>query len=468
MMKFGFENDLNDLHTNIVTYLHCNIIGFKFLAQLDNNLCIERSPNYENISLEKVSLNKSIGIDDINDNNIDFNNNNNNNNTKKHDENINLKYCGEKTCRFMFPYFIPEQETRANIHIRSLTYLAESLNRIMVLPNVGNSRMNCCAKYPFEFYYDLDKMKEMFPRVKFMTQQTFKDWTKELLIKPDTLHTWFIEDGRNDSYSIRDHNKMAVEPGVHYGKKILYKLCVDQFDLNIIDYLEFHTGIGYVKDFEYKMFNFFTENLQDIKSPVILIRNRSRRQMFPLIEEPIPFAPHIMKQAIEIRNKLQPYYCIHWRMEQGRLEKMPKCAEKLIETINHLKTTEGINNIYLATDYPISGGTSASDTFYYIKKEHRLAIQMLNSTFDLKTWVSLNAFKEFREDKNYNSEFKGSGIHGILDKLICIQSDYFISGPKDCCRIRSTYTKLIGEARKNLIDKGDKRLRNVITRWTRL
>ncbi|PKC10611.1 hypothetical protein RhiirA5_355295, partial [Rhizophagus irregularis] len=61
-------------------------------------------------------------------------------------------------------------------------------------------------------------MKKMFPSIKFMTQQTFKEWTKELLIKPDTLHTWFIEDGRNDSYSIRDHNQMAVEPGVRYEK----------------------------------------------------------------------------------------------------------------------------------------------------------------------------------------------------------------------------------------------------------
>ncbi|CAB4479316.1 uncharacterized protein OCT59_027749 [Rhizophagus irregularis] len=407
-----------------------------------------------NEKLEKVSLSQSAGINDETDFDI-----------IKHDEKVNLKYCGEKTCNFMFPYFIPEQETRANLHFRSLTFLAESLNRIMVLPNVGNSRIDCCTKFPFEFYYDLEKMKKMFPSIKFMTQQTFKEWTKELLIKPDTLHTWFIEDGRNDSYSIRDHNQMAVEPGVRYEKNLLSKLCINQFDLKISDYMEFHTGIGHVNDFEHKMFNFFTENLKDIKSPVILIRNRSRRQMFPLIEEQIPFAPHIIKQADEIVNKLQSYYCIHWRMEQGILEKMPKCAENLIETINYLKMTEEINNVYLATDYPISGGKSASDTFYSVRKEHRIAIQMLNSTLNFNTWVSLNAFKEFRNDKKYDSEFSSSGIHGILDKLVCIQSDYFLSGPKDCCRIRSTYTRLISEERKDLIDNGDKRIRNVITRW---
>jgi hypothetical protein len=333
----------------------------------------------------------------------------------------------------------------------------------MVLPNVGNSRMNCCAPFSFEFYYDLEKMKEMFPDVKFMTQNTFKEWTKELFIKPDTLHTWFIEDGRNDSYSVRDHERMAVEPSERYQEKTLHSLCIDQFDLTISDYIEFHTGMKNT-DLEYKMANFFTENLKDKKSPVILIRNRSRKQMFPLIDEPIPYAPYIMKQASELRDKLQPYYCIHWRMEQGIPKEMPRCAKKLINTINQLNVTEGLNKVYLATDYPISGGKAASETFYRVEKYHQTAIQILNSTLDFNTWVSLNAFEEIRNDEKYASEFTSSGIHGILDKLTCIQADYFLSGPKNCCRIRSSYTRLIGEAREKLISSGA-RVRNVITRW---
>jgi hypothetical protein len=381
---------------------------------------------------------------------------------------VNLKYCGEKVCKFMFPYFIPEQETRANIHLRSLTYLARTLNRIMVLPNVGKSRMNCCAPFSFEFYYDLEKMREMFPDIKFMTQQTFKDWTKELLIKPDTLHTWIIQDGRNDSYSVRDHEKMAVEPGLHYGENLLNELCLNQFDLNISEYNEFHTGIKRLRNLENLMANFLTENLKDKKSPVILIRNRSPKRMLPYINKPIPYAPHIIKQALELKNKLQPYFCIHWRMEQGISKKMPKCAKNLINTINQLKNSENINNVYLATDYPISGGKSASGTFHKVENNHRKAIQMLNRTLEFKTWISLNAFEDFRNDERYASEFNSSGIHGILDKLTCIQANYFLSGPKKCCRVSSTYTKLIGKERQNLIKNGDKNIRNVITRWAPL
>ncbi|GBB93387.1 hypothetical protein RclHR1_02160013 [Rhizophagus clarus] len=382
-----------------------------------------------------------------------------------YDEKINLKYCGEKTCNFIFPYEIPEQETRANVHLRSFTYLAESLNRIMVLPNVGHSRINCCNKFPFEFYYDLEKTREMFPKVKFMTQETFKNWTNELLIKPNTLHTWLIEDGRKDSYPKRNHKHIAIDPGDHYNEIQLNHLCLNQFNLNISDYIEFHSGKKFVKDFEHKMFDFLTKNLKDKKFSVILIRHRCRKQMFPYIEEQIPFAPHILNQAFEIQNKLEPYYCIHWRMEQGIPEKMPSCAIELIKLINNLKKNQGINNIYLATDYPISGKRAASDTFHKVEKYHELAFQMLNSTFDLNTWISLNAFEKFRNNRYYDVEFKSSGIHGILDKLICIQSNYFISGSKDCCRIRSTYTRLIEKSRIKLLEDGDMRLRNTLRRW---
>ncbi|KAF0425084.1 proteophosphoglycan 5 [Gigaspora margarita] len=70
------------------------------------------------------------------------------------DEKINMKYCQEKTCKFVFPYYHPEQETRANIHTRIYTQLARSLNRTIVLTNVGNSRVQACFPYPFDFYYD--------------------------------------------------------------------------------------------------------------------------------------------------------------------------------------------------------------------------------------------------------------------------------------------------------------------------
>jgi len=340
----------------------------------------------------------------------------------------------------------------------------------MVLTNVVNSKIHSCGSFPFDFYYNLEKTKEMFPDVKFMSQQTFKEWTKELLIKPDTFHTWLIEDGRGDiPIPVEFTEPMAALPSVQLNKTFLSETCLDQFDLKISNYTEIHSGtkIHFTRVFNEseanEMTNFVAENLKT-ESPVLLIHNFCLKQLFPLIEEPIPYASHIIKQAAKLRDELHPYYCIHWRMEQGVPEEMPRCAKKLIKTINLLNKTESINKVYLATDYPISGGLPASGSFLNLGQYHRAAIHILNSTIDYNTWVSLNAFKELRNDIKYAKEFSGSGVHGILDKLMCIHSDYFLSGPKNCCRILSTFTRLIVKERKQLLSIGTD-LRNDITRW---
>ncbi|CAJ0834909.1 13314_t:CDS:2 [Entrophospora sp. SA101] len=43
------------------------------------------------------------------------------------------------------------------------------------------------------------------------------------------------------------------------------------------------------------------------------------------------------------------------------------------------------------------------------------------------------------------------GVQGILD----INSNYFLSGPRDCCRTISIFTKQIANSRKQLLDEGN-------------
>ncbi|CAG8819765.1 13715_t:CDS:2, partial [Racocetra persica] len=105
------------------------------------------------------------------------------------DEKINIKYCQEKTCKFLFPYQYPEQETRANIHARSYTQLARSLNRTLVIANVGNSRIRACGLYPFDFYYDLKAFKKDYPDIRFLTQDKFLEWIEERKIQPIAQHS---------------------------------------------------------------------------------------------------------------------------------------------------------------------------------------------------------------------------------------------------------------------------------------
>ncbi|CAG8610536.1 8534_t:CDS:1, partial [Scutellospora calospora] len=113
------------------------------------------------------------------------------------DEEINMKYCQEKTCNFMFPYFHPEQETRANLHVRMYIELARAINRTIVLSNIGNSRIRVCKPYTFDFYFDVQALQEQYPDVRFITQDKFLEWTKERKTRPIAQHSLMIEDGRN-------------------------------------------------------------------------------------------------------------------------------------------------------------------------------------------------------------------------------------------------------------------------------
>src|SRR5437763_7462065 len=104
--------------------------------------------------------------------------------TLESDNKINRKYCESDECKFLFAYHVPEQETSANFHFYSFIQLAEMLNRTIVLVNVQHSRLESCQKFPFNFYYNVDIIKEMFPKVEFITQQDFLNWTRERNNKP--------------------------------------------------------------------------------------------------------------------------------------------------------------------------------------------------------------------------------------------------------------------------------------------
>src|SRR5436189_5506057 len=80
-------------------------------------------------------------------------------------EELNKRYCDQYTCKFLFVYAHGEQETKANLHFRSFTQLANKLNCIMVLTKVGSSRIGTCKNFPFDFYYNTNSLQKESPTV---------------------------------------------------------------------------------------------------------------------------------------------------------------------------------------------------------------------------------------------------------------------------------------------------------------
>ncbi|RIB06371.1 hypothetical protein C2G38_2116242 [Gigaspora rosea] len=150
---------------------------------------------------------------------------------------------------------------------------------------------------------------------------------------------------------------------------------------------------------------------------------------------------------------------------------MPQCSKNLVAYLKNLTLKTGITNIYLATDYPLvkdKKHKSQSRSFMNIGNKHHTAMKILNSSFNINTWVSTHALDYLQMypmgGEQIQEELSGGGIQGIFDKLMLINADYFIAGPKKCCRFSSTYTYNVIEARQKLF-KNNGTIKNTVDRW---
>ncbi|RIB06369.1 hypothetical protein C2G38_2277779 [Gigaspora rosea] len=367
----------------------------------------------------------------------------------------------------MFTYHVVEQETQSNRHFISYIQIAELLGRTMVLTNVGESGVSWNKDFPFDFYYDVDELSKKFPKVKFISQHKFQKWAEERYNKPDVIHAYLENSRFNPNYTVHDNTP--------YFDKLLREYKIDKFDLKLNNsaiFKRIHIGlaandsrIGQKND---ELKKFLATELESNAEVMLITHDVIRGPMFERLS-PIPYAHHITKAASKLAEKLKPYIAIHWRMERGQVNLMPQCAKGLVTYLKNISLKTGITNIYLATDYPLIRGNKAqSRTFHRIGKKHRTAMKILNSSFNVNTWVSTRALDYLRfypiGSKKLKKELNGGGIQGIFDKLILINADYFIAGPEECCRFNSTYTYNIMETRQELFESNGI-IKNIIDRW---
>ncbi|GBC05611.1 hypothetical protein RclHR1_06310007 [Rhizophagus clarus] len=393
---------------------------------------------------------------------------------------LNKKFCGKPKCKFLFAYALREQETKANMHFRSFCQLAEKLDRIMVLTNVGSSRIGTCHNFPFDFYYNTKLIQEVFPKVQFKSENEFSYWLKERdllkkklnddeddeVIPPLSVFHSYIKLHRNThNRSYYDDSEInydfgcisKFEPSMNLEDPKNSKVKYTKYYIDESDLMSERRRIKFSESFS----KTFTMN-----DDILFMNANVIHPLFPQEMPIIPYSEYILNEAKRIKNKLSSsYIAIHWRLEQSNPTLLPECAQGLIMTLKKVMKEEGIKNIYLATDYPLTSSKSQSDTFTSITNYHHEAIRAINETFKINTWVSLGGLKQLRENRLYNEELGGPGIQGILDKLVCVNANYFISGPEGCSRVVSTFTKVIVSERNERLKNRDHSLLNTIDRW---
>jgi hypothetical protein len=361
-------------------------------------------------------------------------------NVYEHDEKVNGKYCNETNCKFLLAYFPPSMDTSiTNNEFLTYVKLAESLGRIMVLTNVRSKKISICQPFPFNLYYDINKLQENFPNVKFITQYEFQKWSYQRHDKPSTSHYYLTDGGEEHS--------IVSTPS--YSETLKKMWCLDKFQLKLNDTTPFKllrlSWNAWNLDDEGKdgrdiLKKFLINNLQD-DSDVLLIRHDVRETIF-LNELPpyLPYSKYIEDAATKIINSLRPYIAVQWDFENTNGFALSTCASRLLSKVQKTIDYTDIENIYFVSDYPLhrlDEIISLNSTQPIIRSTHRFShihtetIKLISSTIPYYTADSLGAMKSF--EKILKDELDESNIRDIIDKLICIKADKFIGLPRWPC-----------------------------------
>lgn len=317
-------------------------------------------------------------------------------NEKKNLSTFDSVYCNG-TCRFLLPARVGEQESKARVHFMQLLMLARRLNRTIVLPNVGKSRMSACSKWPFGAYYDTSELAhsgDSHDSQLAIDLEVFVKWVDERPMPPSSFvvsmesiphdrhdapgtgseDAFIVEKAKVDpeisscleSKLARLHSSLpetglfvSFDPG---SLKIesdasmhLVQLLSNSLDMDADSDLDWTTGPSYEYTPQYTNSSYLP--LADID--VLVLDYDLRHPLFAASAQPnfnLHYAPVLYDLADRLSDNLGPFLGVHWRMENVPMQNLPWCAASLIDTLRaHLEddaTGENVRHVWLATDHP--------------------------------------------------------------------------------------------------------------------
>lgn len=389
-----------------------------------------------------------------------------------------------RPCRFLLPLRISEQESKARIHIMQLLQLARALNRTLVLPNVGKSRIGACYRWNFETYYDAASLKGK--GYDLVTLEAFRGWAER-----GHAHSQLFSIVPKAPTHLRYHNASTyrnqhIEAQIYVSQDMVLPGCLHTKFRNlrlqkwpvyisllskmngnisesssigdsIIDALRHYEVAPDASTEPYKNFELHTsDSLVPRETSVVSIDWDLRYPIFPTVPSSptLRYSPQLITLAEQLAP-IGPYLVIHWRMETMDPDFLPDCAHALIDTLSNIfaEQTAGaqeIQTVWLASDYPRSISRSVqtatiakSGTFRNFGKKHEEAIELLINAFQDDRELGSWRLTELQESVSLTPKgddidvlLQDNGALGILDKLISMKATIFVSGGKRCSRTR--------------------------------
>ncbi|KAF6765821.1 hypothetical protein DFP72DRAFT_954192 [Ephemerocybe angulata] len=226
------------------------------------------------------------------------------------------------------------------------------------------------------------------------------------------------------------------------------------------------------------------DGVDERETDVLILNWDLRQPIFPPTASlpSLEYSPQLRRLATELAPST-PYVAIHWRMETVDPDLLEDCAHALVDVLSNLLHDIGhlgrdIQEVWFASDYPHSispssgsakaGQIAKSGTFKTFGPQHESAVGILTAAFDeagggdLAHWRLVDIGASLQTQRSSGSEptdlLQDTGVWGILDKMIVIQADLFVSGSKQCSR-QSSFTRQVVETRQGKW----KERRNVVT-----
>ncbi|KIL64043.1 hypothetical protein M378DRAFT_35768, partial [Amanita muscaria Koide BX008] len=383
-----------------------------------------------------------------------------------------IELCGPRSvtrspCHFLLPYRIAEQESKARQHLLQLIALAQALNRILVLPNVGKSRMGAFLGWEFEAYYDVSSLNEL--GVAFAKMDYFKAWidsrrntsSAALMVITEKSAATFDAIIGDQRPSYQDYYIRSTDNMPDIGRiKARFP------NVNFVGHGAISLDVVYPrKDPALEMpFRFVRAVQNAVKLPVInetgtqmppdpdilAIDWNLRHAIFPSSLSALRYSPRFAELSREI-SPSEPYLAVHWRTETVPHENLPHCAHALINKIRDIlrdsAVAKGIGTVWLASDLsfePLRKPVSKSGTLKMLTEFHQEAVRTVQASFqtdgELAQWKlrSLEQSLNVSHSRNiYDAPWlNDAGVRGILDKIIAAEATVFISGTKGCSHVR--------------------------------
>ncbi|KAG1759174.1 hypothetical protein EDD22DRAFT_907225 [Suillus occidentalis] len=213
---------------------------------------------------------------------------------------------------------------------------------------------------------------------------------------------------------------------------------------------------------------YFSDELAALRrSDVLAVEWDLRHSIFPESNIDLQYSHALVELAERLASLARPYIAVHWRLEHVPVENLAWCAASLVSTLR-----SGLGLVWFATDYHtlseqpsvVKTKSAKSGTFRAVTPEHEEAMNILQDAFqmggDLEGYAMTELPSQIKKLRMFEGNvqleedvLKDSGVSGILDKLVSMQSQVFVSGSRACSKTSSSSKQIVDFRESVMRDK---------------